>query len=116
MTNVKNKQKLLRHWIERLGLQDWDIDLRDNCSPRELYDKEAQADTCYNFVHKKAIIHITSEKDRSCDIMPLDYEHLLVHELLHCKFAALDDSGNALQDKLVHQYVEDFAKLLVEEK
>lgn len=111
-----DKQKLLKHWIERLGLQDWRIELYDDCSPKELYDKDAQGENYYNFVHKIAIIRIISDKDRAVDIKPIDYEHLLVHELLHCKFACLDDSGNTLQDKLVHQLVEDFARILTETK
>lgn len=111
---IKSKQKLIDYWIKLLNLEDWKIEVLDNCSPRELFDKDAQAENYYNFVHKCAKIRITSDKDRSHDIMPLDYEHLLVHELLHCKFAILDDSGNALQDKIVHQLVEDFTKALIE--
>ena len=110
----KEREQLLQYWIKRLGLQDWHIELFDECSPREMFDRDSQAENYYNFVHKHAKIRITAEKDRLHDINPLSYEHLLVHELLHCKFAALDDSGNALQDKLVHQLVEDFASILME--
>lgn len=109
-----NKKKLLNQWIKILDLQDWNIEVFDDCSPRELFDPNSQAENYYNFVHKHARIRITTKKDRDCDVSPLDYEHLLVHELLHCKFAVLDDSGNALQDKIVHQFVEDFAKILTE--
>lgn len=112
MTN-KDKEKLVQHWIKALGLQDWHIEVFLDCSPKELFDRDAQGENYYNFVHKHARIRIISEKDREADILPLDFEHLLVHELLHCKFAVLDDTGNPLQDKIVHQLVEDFAKIIV---
>lgn len=108
-----SRDKLLNKWINILGLQDWHIELYSDCSPKELFDKDAQGENYYNFIYKYAKIRIISEKDRKQDILPLEYEHLLVHELLHCKFASLDDSGNALQDKIVHQLVEDFADILV---
>ena len=108
-----NKTDLLTKWINILGLQDWHIELYNDCSPKELFDKDAQGENYYNFTYKHAKIRIISKKDREQDILPLEYEHILVHELLHCKFASLDDSGNALQDKLVHQLVEDFADILV---
>ena len=114
MIPCKEHIQLLQYWIKRLGLQDWSIDLQDNCSPREMYDADNQGETSYNYTYKKAIIKIASEQDRQHDVMPLDYEHILVHELLHCKFAILDDSGNSLQDKVVHQLVEEFASILLE--
>lgn len=110
------KNKLLDKWIKILGLQDWHIELYNDSSIKQLFDKDAQAENYYNFVYKHAKIRIISDKDRQHDILPLDYEHLLVHELLHCKFAILDDSGNELQDKIVHQLVEDFTKILVGDK
>ena len=44
--------------------------------------------------------------------MPFNPEKTLVHELLHLKFSALDESGDPLRDKLTHRLVEDFAKAL----
>lgn len=111
---MKAKNKLLDKWIKILGLQDWHIEVYDECSPRELFDSTSQAENYYNFTYKQAKIRITSEKDRKHDVLPMSYEHLLVHELLHCKFAILDGSDNLLQDKIVHQLVEDFANILVE--
>ena len=110
------KDKLLEYWINTLGLQDWHIELHSDCSPKQLFDKDAQGENYYNFTYKHARIRIISDKDRKQDILPLDYEHILVHELLHCKFSILDDSGNALQDKIVHQLVEDFANILVQRR
>lgn len=114
MRTSKEHEQLLQYWVKRLGLQDWKIELLDDCSPREMCDANAQGENMYNYVHKHAIIKITHERDRQHDIAPLDYEHLLVHELLHCKFSPLDDTGNWLQDRLVHQFVEDFTKILLE--
>lgn len=110
---MSDKGKLLEKWIDILGLQDWHIEVYNDCSPKELFDSNSLGENYYNFTHKHAKIRIVSEKDARCDILPMKYEHILVHELLHCKFAALDDSGNVLQDKLVHQLVEDFADILV---
>lgn len=114
MNICKEHEQLLQYWIKRLGLQDWTIELQDDCSPREMFDSSNQAENYYNYTHKHAKIKIAHSRDRQHDILPLDYEHLLVHELLHCKFAILDDSGNSLQDKIVHQFVEDFATILLE--
>ena len=114
MNICKEHEQLLQYWTKRLGLQDWNIELIDNCSPREMYNPCNQGENRYNFVHKHAIIRICDKKDRVHDVLPLNYEHLLVHELLHCKFAVIDDSDNFYHDRIVHQLVEDFTKLLLE--
>jgi hypothetical protein len=48
--------------------------------------------------------------------LPFDKEKTLVHELLHCKFAIIDYSGNEIVDRLIHQLIEDRAKSLVKAK
>lgn len=107
--------KLLKYWQNKLGLDDWKIELHTDCSPREMYDPLNDGQCQYHFVKKLAIIKICTEKDVSVD-SDYNFERILVHELLHIKFAILDDSGNALQDKIVHQLVQDFANILTEGK
>ena len=38
MTIRNEHEQLLQYWIKRLGLQDWHIELFDECSPREMFD------------------------------------------------------------------------------
>ena len=64
-------------------------------------------------VHKAATINIINEKDYGDRILPFDKEKTLVHELLHIKFCMIDNSGNELYNKLLHQLIEDVAKALV---
>ena len=50
-----------------------------------------------------------------CKHSAVDFEDrkTLVHELLHLKFCLLGDSGNDLQDRYVHQLIDDLARAFV---
>jgi len=67
-------------------------------------------------VNKCSKIRIITEKDYGKRMLPFDKERILVHELLHIKFCLLDNSGNELQDRILHQIVEEFAEILVKVK
>lgn len=62
-----------------------------------------------------ARIEIVSQQDfeRGSYTITWDFERVLVHELLHLKFSLLDESGNDLQDRVVHQMIDDLARALV---
>ena len=109
-------KQLFLEWKDRLGLQDWHIELRDNCSPNDMNLRDCAGETEWQEVSKCAVIRIISEKDYGDRIVPFDKEKTLVHELLHCKFSLLGESGNDLQDRLQHQLIEDIAKVLVDAK
>ena len=44
--------------------------------------------------------------------VPYHPERTLIHELLHLKLCLLGESGNALQDRLAHQLIDDLADAL----
>ena len=109
-------QELLKEWQHRLGLDDWCIVLKDNCSPNDMVLKDCAGETEWQEVGKCAVIRIISKKDYGDRIVSFDKEKTLVHELLHCKFCLLGESGNDLQDRLAHQLIDDMAKALVSAK
>lgn len=86
-------------WKSILGLQDWDIQIV-NCSPRDLSDPNSAGEVEYTEATKIAVIRLT--KDAT--------EKTFIHEMLHIKFALLQDSGNPLQDRIVHQLIDDLAR------
>lgn len=108
--------KLLKEWKHRLQLDDWHIVLIENCSPNDMTLKDCAGETEWGEVGKTAVIRIIDKKDYGSRIEPFDFEKTLVHELLHCKLCLLGESGNDLQDRLVHQYIDDLAKALVSAK
>lgn len=113
---VKNNNDLLGYWQNILGLNDWTIALRENCSPNEMTLKDVAGETEWEEVSKCAVVRIISEKDYGDRILPFNFEKTLIHELLHLKFCLLGESGNDLQDRLVHQLIDDMAKALYQVK
>ena len=109
-------QDLLKEWQERLGLQDWVIVLKDNCSPNDMALKDVQGETEYDEVNKCAVIRIISKKDYGNRILAFDKEKVLIHELLHIKFWLIQETENITQNRVVHQYIDDMARALVNAK
>lgn len=105
---------LLGYWVERLRLDDWVIDLRDNCSPDEFLNQGNVGECEWQEVNKSAVIRILNPIFYGQRVLPFNYEKTLVHELLHIKFALLDESDNYLQNRIVHQLIDELAKALVE--
>ena len=108
--------KLLKEWQHRLGLDDWKIVLKEDCSPNDMVLKDVVGETSFEEVNKCAVIRIITEKDYGDRIIPFNFEKTLIHELLHLKFCLLGESGNDLQNRIVHQLIEDMAKALVDAK
>ncbi len=108
--------KLLKEWQHRLGLDDWKIVLKEDCSPNDMVLKDVVGETEFEEVNKCAVIRIITEKDYGNRIIPFNFEKTLIHELLHLKFCLLGESGNDLQNRIVHQLIEDMAKALVDAK
>lgn len=104
--------ELLGYWTDVLGLQEWNITLVTNCSPNDMTLSEVAGETEWNDTLRTAVIRIIDPKDWGERVVPFNPEKTLVHELLHFKFSALDESGDPLRDKLTHRLVEDFAKAL----
>lgn len=102
----------LEYWTDVLGLQEWDITLETNCSPNDMTLSGVAGETEWSDTLRTAVIRIIHPKDWGERVVPFNPEKVLVHELLHLKFSALDESGDPLRDKLTHRLVEDFAKAL----
>lgn len=109
-----NHNALLRKWIKKLHLQDWKIELRENSTPSDFVDDNNCGECEWQETEKSAIIRILNPIYYGERIIPFNFERILVHELLHIKFCLLWDSGNKLQDRIVHQLIADLAKVFVE--
>jgi len=109
----KQATKLLNKWQARLCLLDWRIVLIENCSPNDMTLQNCAGESERIEVLKTAVIRIIDEKDYGERILNYDFEQILVHELLHLKFSLLDESGNDIHDRLVHQLIDELARALV---
>lgn len=113
MTEPEAK-RLFEKWRDRLHLEAWDIRFEWKVRQRDMYVDESCGCTRYEHSTRQAVIQILDEVDTDGVFeFSFDYERILVHELLHIKFSDLEDSGNELRDKLLHQLVDDMAKVLV---
>ena len=114
---LDEKQDLLNEWKIRLGLQNWNIILRYNCEPSDLELQEASGETSYVSSTRAASIRILSEKYFGDRMLVYDFEEILVHELLHIKFAYLQNQNGTYESKIlqekIHQLIEDLAQSLV---
>ena len=113
---IKNNNDLLNYWQRVLCLNDWKIVLKEDCSPNEMILKDVSGETEWEETNKCAVVRIISEKDYGDRIIPFNFEKTLIHELLHLKFCLLGESGNNLQDRFVHQLIDDMARALYQAK
>ena len=107
-------EDLLEEWKKRLGLDGWTISLEDGLYELSLPD--CAGCTEWIEVNKIAKIQLINENAYGERIVPYDKEKTLVHELLHLKMCFLEDSKNELQNRIVHQLIDDLAKALVSAK
>lgn len=106
-------KELLKYWKNKLQLNDWTIKVIDDCFRSELKSENACGECEWDSVNKCAVIRIISEKEYGNDrILPYIKEEILLHELLHIKFALLWQNNTELENFLLHQYIEDMAKIL----
>lgn len=105
---------LLKKWQHRLGLDDWHIVVRENVSPNDMVLQNCSGECEKDEVNKCAIIRIISKKDYGDRILPFDKEKILVHELMHIKFWLIENTDNEMQNRVVHQLIDDIARALVD--
>lgn len=108
-----NYGELLKKWKLRLGLTEWTIALRPESIPDDFTLQNVDSETELMESNKCAIIRILREDCYGDRIVPFNWEKTLVHELLHLKFCLLGESGNDLQDRYVHQLIDDLARAFV---
>lgn len=109
-------EKLLKEWVERLGLQDWVIKLTDNCHPSNMSMKDVSGCTVWTESIKTATIEIIDPQFYGERIVPFDYEETLVHELLHLKTSLVSSNTLDLEERIMHQLIDDLARALVDAK
>lgn len=107
---------LLEEWQHRLGLDDWQIFIRWDCPSSEFVLKDVCGESEFDETNKSALIRILSVGDYGDRIIPYDAERILVHELLHCKLCYIQGTENETQNRIVHSYIEDLARALVDAK
>lgn len=108
-----NYAELLEKWQARLGLSEWTIDLKPESIPDDFTLQNVAGETEWTESNKCAVIRILREDCYGDRIVPFNWEKTLVHELLHLKFCLLGESGNDLQDRYVHQLIDDLARAFV---
>lgn len=106
--------KLLRKWQRILGLQDWQIKLIVDAIPDDMTLRDVDGEAIWTECKKTALIRILRQDCYGDRIVPYDFERILVHELLHLKLCLLGESGNELQDRYVHQLIDDLARAFAE--
>lgn len=106
--------KTLRKWQKRLGLMDWNIRMYTNVRYHNMESEGAEGHVQYSEEHRTARIQILDPDHWTLADFSFDQEKTLVHELLHIKFSLLDESDNPIQNRIVHQLIDDLARALVD--
>ena len=108
-------EKLTKEWINRLGLNDWTIKFVVNCTPDDIGYENCGL-SVWQEVRKTAKVQILDPKYYGERILPFDEEKTLVHELLHLKTCFISETDNELQERIMHQLIDDLACALVDAK
>lgn len=111
-------EELLIEWMNRLDLNDWEIQFEPCCSEEEMELADCDGCSIYMEMRKIARIQIINPELRKDPMYSFDYEEALVHELLHLKFCMLEtsDDWNDLQMRILHRELNDIARALVKAK
>lgn len=105
---------LLKEWQKRLGLQELRIKLKPKCKPEEMTLESVAGCTEWGEVVKTARIEILDQEYYGERIVPFDWEKTLVHELLHLKTCLVSDKVDELQERVMHQMIDDLARAFVD--
>ena len=113
MTNNK-----LEEWKDRLGLQEWRINLYDCVPDGEMTEENSSGFTEFQEVNKTARIEILDPDEYGERVIPFDYERILVHELLHLKLCLISETfgEDPLRERVAHQLIDDMARALIDAK
>lgn len=113
---MPNKETLLSEWQERLGLQDWKIKLVPDCKPEDMALEDCAGCTTWTESIKTARIEIIDPKHYGDRIVAFDFEKTLIHELLHLKTCLVSSDVSDLQERYMHQMIDDLARAFVDAK
>lgn len=111
----KKHKKMLEEWQQRLGLMDWRIKLYPKCKPEDMA-QEGCGCVEWSESIRAARIQILDPRYYGERIVPFDWEKTLVHELLHLKTCFVSDGVIEIQERLMHQMIDDLARAFVDAK
>lgn len=106
--------ELAKEWQNRLLLRDWVIGFA-LVSARELSDIKFVGESNVQWVNRCGTVSILRKEDIPQDtLMKQPMEMTLIHELLHFKFMAFDNTSleGCYWNEKQHQLLEDMAKAL----
>jgi len=113
---MKEHDRLLKEWQKRLGLTDWVIRLYDNCKPGDMALADSTGCTSWVESTKVARVEMLDPAYYEDRIIPYDWEQTLVHELLHLKTCLISNGVDDLQERYMHQMIDELAKAFVDAK
>lgn len=117
MLTTPKPNALLAEWQKRLGLQDWRIKLLPKCKPEDMELGNVAGCTKWSeTLLKTARIEILDPEYYGNRIVPFDWEKTLVHELLRLKTSFVSNNVDDLQERVMHQMIDDLARALVDAK
>lgn len=109
-------QALFDKWVKILGLFDWDIKFYWKCDPKRMVEDGAGC-TSYNAVCMQAVVEIADFELYETDLKgfeAIDYEQVLVHELMHLKFADVyEASDHPVYEQTTHRLLDQLAKAFI---
>lgn len=106
----------MKEWQKRLSMQDWRIVLKTNCKADEMELVDSSGCVAWQESTKTAMIQIVDPAEYGDRVVPFDFEKTLVHELMHLKMCMLYDEKDTLQERIVHQTLDDISRALVDAK
>lgn len=107
-------KKLFEKWVKILRLEEWDIHFKWGCDPMRMAVRDSAGCTSYNDVCRQAVIEIADLRLYQSDMdFDIDYEQIIVHELMHLKMSILDTGESEIQNKSVHILVDSLARALI---
>lgn len=113
----KWQEDLIKEWVLRLGLTDWRIKFEVDLDQEDMETDDADGCSIYEESIKAATIQISKPDNDESRLRPYNFEETLIHELLHLKFSFIQsDDPNSLQDRIVHQLIDDLARTFVQVK
>lgn len=114
MTEERAKQ-LFDKWVDILQLHEWDIHFFWKVEPHDMEIDNCAGCTVWNEENRQAIIQIRNLENYKPEVggFDLDYEHVLIHELMELKMSLLSQTDNEVQNRHVHILVDGIARTLV---
>jgi hypothetical protein len=112
--NQEELNQLLEYWKKELQLFDWEISVSIS-RHFDMFQPETSGGVTWNIRRKRASIKILDQFDYSIKEFEFDQEQTLVHELLHVKFAIIDNYEKTEED-IYEQIIDSLAVTLVKLK